>query len=54
MTNRTLILAIAALVAIVVGAALSFFELTILGVLAAIAAVALTLKSRLTHQAPGR
>jgi hypothetical protein len=49
MINRTLILAIAALVAIVAGAALGFFELIVLGVIAAIVAVALGLRSRATH-----
>ena len=54
MLNRTLILAFAAVVAIVVGAVASFFELTALGVIAAIVAVALGLTGRLIRQAPGR
>jgi hypothetical protein len=54
MLNRTLILGITAVLAIAVGAAASFFELTILGVIAAIAAVALGLRRRLSHDAPGR
>ena len=53
MLNRTLILALAA-IAIVVGTATSFFELTALGVIAAIVAVALGLRARLTRQAAGR
>jgi hypothetical protein len=54
MLNRTLILALAAVIAIVVGVAASFFELTVLGVIAAIVAVALGLRGRLTREAPGR
>lgn len=54
MRNRTLILALAAVIAIVVGAAASFFELTALGVIAAIFAVAIGLRGRLTRQAAGR
>lgn len=54
MLNRTLILALVAMIAIVVGAAAGFFELTAVGVLAAIAAVAFGLRSRRTRQAPGR
>jgi len=54
MHNRTLILALAATIAIVVGAALGFFELTALGVVAAIVAIALALRGQLTRQAPGR
>jgi hypothetical protein len=54
MLNRTLILALAAVLAIVVGAAASFLELTALGVIAAIVALALGLKGRLTRHAPGR
>lgn len=54
MLNRTLILALAAVVAIVVGAAASFFELTALGVVAAIVALVLGLRDRLARQAPGR
>ena len=54
MLNRTLMLALVAAIAIVVGAAASFFELTALGVMAAIGAVALGLGGRLTRQAPGR
>ena len=54
MLNRTLILGLAAVMAIVVGSAVSFFELTALGVIAAVVAVALALRGRLTRQAPGR
>ena len=54
MPNRTLILALAAVIAIVVGSAASFFELIALGVIAAIVAVALGLRGRLTRQASGR
>lgn len=54
MPNRTVILALAAVLAIVVGAAASFLELTALGVIAAIVAVALALRGRLARQAPGR
>jgi membrane protein implicated in regulation of membrane protease activity len=54
MHNRTLILGLAAVIAIAVGAALSFFELTALGVIAAIVAIALAVGGRLTRQAPGR
>jgi hypothetical protein len=54
MLNRTVIPAVAAVIAVVVGVAASFFELTVLGVIAAIVAVALGLKGRHTHQAPGR
>jgi len=54
MHNRTLILGLAAVIAMVVGAALSFFELTALGVIAAIVATALALRGQLTRQAPGR
>lgn len=48
MTNRTLILAIAGLLAVAVGFALSFFELIILGVIATIVAVTLGLRRRNT------
>jgi hypothetical protein len=54
MHNRALILGLAAVIAVVVGAALSFFELTALGVIAAIVAIALALRGQLTRQAPGR
>lgn len=54
MINRTLILAIAAAVAIAAGVAASFFELTVLGVFAAIVAVAVGLRGRRTREAPGR
>ena len=54
MLNRTLILGLAAVIAIVVGSAASFFELTALGVVAAIVAVALGLRGRLTRHAAGR
>ena len=54
MHNRTLILGLAAVIAMVVGAASSFFELTALGVIAAIVAIALALRGRLARQAPGR
>lgn len=46
MTNRTRLIAIAALAALVVGAAVGFFELIILGVLGAIATVALAVRDR--------
>jgi hypothetical protein len=54
MLNRTLILAIAAAIAIGVGVAASFFELIVLGVIAALVAVGLGLRRRPTHDAPGR
>jgi hypothetical protein len=54
MLNRTIILATAAAIAIAVGVAASLFELTVLGVIAAIVAVALGLKGRTTREAPGR
>jgi len=54
MLSRTLILAIAAVAAIAAGVAASFFELTALGVISALVAVALDLGSRPTHQTPGR
>lgn len=54
MLNRTLIIAIASVIAIAAGVAASFFELTVLGVLAAIVAVALGLTGRRTREAPGR
>jgi hypothetical protein len=47
MLNRTVIVAIVAVVAIAIGVAASFFELIVLGVLAAIVALALTLRDRL-------
>jgi uncharacterized membrane protein len=49
--NRTLMLAIAAVIAIVVGQALSFFELTVLGLIVAIVDVAVWLRGRLTRSA---
>ena len=54
MPNRTIILALAALVAVGVGFALSFFELIILGVIMAAVAVTLGLRGRPTHDAPRR
>lgn len=54
MLNRTVILAIAAVIAIVVGAALSFFELIVLGVIAAIVSVALFLRRDPAHETLGR
>ena len=55
MRNRTVILGIAAVIAIVVGLAVSFFELTVLGVLTAIVCVALAVRRRQpTQEAPGR
>ena len=54
MLNRTLILGLAAVVAIGVGLAVSFFELTVLGVLAAIVSVALGLRRQPTRETPGR
>jgi hypothetical protein len=54
MLNRTLILTIAAVIAVAVGVAASFFELIVLGVIAAIVAVGLRLRRQPTHQTPGR
>lgn len=54
MLNRTLILGTAAIIAIGVGLAVSFFELTVVGVLAAIASVTLGLRRKPTHETPGR
>ena len=54
MLNRTLILGIAATLAIAVGLAVSFFELVVLGVIAAIASVFLGLRHSPTHETPGR
>jgi hypothetical protein len=54
MLSRTLILAIAAVAAIAAGVAASFFELTALGVITALVAVALGVRGRPTHQTPGR
>jgi hypothetical protein len=54
MPNRTLILALAAMLAIGVGFALSFFELIILGGIMAIVAVSLGLRRRPTHDSPHR
>ncbi|HEY7076393.1 MAG TPA: hypothetical protein VH418_13535 [Solirubrobacteraceae bacterium] len=52
--NRTLVLAIAAVAAIAVGVATSFFELIVLGVVAAVAAVVLGVRDRVTGGAPSR
>ena len=54
MLNRTLILAIAAVIFIAVGFATSFFELIVLGVVAAIVALALRLRRQPTPDATGR
>jgi hypothetical protein len=54
MLNRTLILGIAAVIAIAVGLAVSFFELIVLGVIAAIVSVVLGLRRQPTHETPGR
>lgn len=54
MLNRPLVLGLAAVIAIAVGSAVSFFELTALGVIAAIVAVALAVRGRLTREVPGR
>ena len=54
MLNRTVILGIAAVIAIVAGLAVSFFELTILGVLTAIVCVALAVRRRPTQESAGR
>jgi hypothetical protein len=54
MLNRTLILTIAAVIAIVVGVAASFFELIVLGVIAAVVAVGLGLRRQPTNETPGR
>jgi hypothetical protein len=54
MLNRTLILGIAAVIAIVVGLAVSFFELTAVGVVAALVSVALGLRRQPTQETPGR
>ena len=54
MLNRTLILGIAAVIAIAVGLAVSFFELTLLGVLAAIVSVVFGLRRQPTRETPGR
>jgi hypothetical protein len=54
MLNRTLILAIAAVLAIVIGAATSFFELIALGIVVALVAVGLGLRRRAAHEVPGR
>lgn len=42
------------MVAIAVGLAMSFFELIVLGVIAATVTVVLTLKRSPTHETPGR
>ena len=54
MLSRTVILGIAAVIAIGVGLAVSFFELTVVGVLAAIVAVVLGLRRQPPREAPGR
>jgi hypothetical protein len=54
MLNRALILGIAAVIAIAIGLAASFFELIVLGVIAAIGSVALGRRRQPTHQTPGR
>jgi uncharacterized membrane protein YccC len=54
MLNRTLWIAIAAVLAIAVGFALSFFELILLGVLGAIVAAVLAVKGRTAGGTPGR
>lgn len=54
MLNRTLILAIGAVIAIVVGAALGFFELIVLGILGATVSVVLALRTKPTHAESGR
>ena len=54
MPNRTIILALAALLAVGVGFALSFFELIILAVIMAVIAVTLGLRRRPIHDAPRR
>jgi hypothetical protein len=46
MPNRTVLLTITAVLAIVVGAAVSFFELILLGIVAAVAAGVLALVDR--------
>jgi hypothetical protein len=54
MSKRTVILGLAAAIAIVVGLAASFFELTVVGVLAAIFSVARAVRRQPTREAPGR
>ena len=54
MRNRTLILGIAAMLAIAVGLAVSFFELIVLGVITAIVSVVLSLRRSPRHETPGR
>jgi hypothetical protein len=54
MLNRKVILGIAAAIAIVVGLALSFFELTVLGVIAAVGCVALAVRRQPVQETPGR
>ena len=54
MLNRTLVLTITAVIAIVVGLAASFFELVALGVIAAIVAAFLALRRQPTHETSGR
>jgi hypothetical protein len=46
MSTRTLVLGLVAAAALVVGAAVSFFELIIVGILAAIAAVVFAVRDR--------
>ena len=46
MSTRTVVLALAAVIALVVGAAVSFFELIVLGIVAAIVAVVFAMRDR--------
>jgi hypothetical protein len=52
--NRTLVLAVAAVLAIVVGVALSFFELIVLGIVAVAISLLLYLRREPAHGAAGR
>ena len=54
MPNRTLILALAAMLAVGAGFALSFFELIILGAIMAVVAIGLGLRRRPAHDSPHR
>ena len=54
MRNRTLILGIAAVIAIGFGLAAGFFELTVLGVIAALASVILGVRSKFANELPER
>jgi hypothetical protein len=54
MMNRTLIPAVAAPVLIAVGLATSFFELIVLGAIAAVVALVLAVKRQPGHDAPER